>query len=217
MLAVMEKYFHRDDLIARYDKAASSWGARMTDIGYGGAYQDFARAYLTALPANSTICDVGCGVGTFSQAVVNACNIRPNLTLVDPSEHMLAQARQRLSGATGNLACRCETLQSVRMDHRFDVVLAAHVLEHCNDLLSALDCLFSMVAPGGKLLMVINRPHWCQWIIWLRWRHRWFSQVQVQRALQVSAMPKAEIHAFSGGPPKHTSFGYFIQKTQERI
>lgn len=72
--------------------------------------------------------------------------------------------------------------------------------------------LWRLVAPGGTLLMIISRPHWCQWFIWLRWRHRWFAAQKIRAAATSLNIGETEVFRFARGAPKRTSFGYAFFK-----
>lgn len=205
------------NLATLYDKAAPDWGEQVAELGYLNAYGDFARAALPSLRQCMTICDIGTGCGTFALAALKAGILPSNLTLIDPSRKMLAHARQALSGFVPQIASYQTRLEDFQTDHRFDLILGAHVIEHCPKPTRAMAQMFKLLAPGGTLLLIISRPHWCQWLIWLRWRHRWFSENQVRQIAKTASLPDPICHRFTAGPPKRTSFGYVFIRPRERI
>lgn len=89
-------------------------------------------------------------------------------------------------------------MQTFRRDCRFPAVLAAHVVEHFTDPAEALRLLSACLSPAGRLYLVDLRPHWCNWLIWIRFRHRWFSpqtlrRFRIMRALETLATTNAPI------------------------
>ena len=81
-----------------------------------------------------------------------------------------------------------------------DVVLAAHVLEHCDDPLTALAQMRDMLVPGGQLRLVVSKPHWCNAIIWLQWRHRTFQRAEILALVQDAGFEVEQVYAFPSGP-----------------
>lgn len=204
-------------LIRRYDDAAPNWGGKVDALGYQRAYGDFVRQQLLPLNSGSLVCDIGTGSGTFALAALAGGPLPANLTLIDPAAKMLRHACETLAPLANDITCIQTTLEQYQTDQRYDLVLGAHVIEHCPDPVRALQKLYRLLAPGGLLLLVISRPHWCQWLIWLRWRHRWYSETQVGAMAERGGLPVPECHRFTAGPPKRTSFGYKIKRPSERI
>jgi demethylmenaquinone methyltransferase/2-methoxy-6-polyprenyl-1,4-benzoquinol methylase len=159
-------------LTARYDIAAPGWSHKLRALGYDRAYRKFVRPWVLRQGA---VLDVGTGTGSFARAWVEAGG-STDLTLLDLSPQMLRQAGQEMAAA--GLACRLvlSDLDHLAPDRCFDAILAAHAMEHCLDPLAALRQLSDWLCPGGRLLLVVSRPHWCNVLIWLRFRHRWFAE-----------------------------------------
>jgi 2-polyprenyl-3-methyl-5-hydroxy-6-metoxy-1,4-benzoquinol methylase len=91
-------------------------------------------------------------------------------------------------------------------------VLAAHVIEHCDDPEAAFRRFAGWLEPGGRLYLIASKPHWCNWLIWLRFRHRWFSESQVRQAAAAAGICHDLTHVFDAGPPSRTSLGYIFSK-----
>lgn len=199
------------DLITRYDSVAPKWGARISSLGYTQVY----RGLIDQLDFNHTpkrICDVGAGSGTFSNAAISKFHHLDHLTLIEPSAAMLGQACQHLETKTDALEYHQQTLEQFTPTEPFDLTLGAHVIEHCPDPALALRKLFAITADGGALLLVISKPHWCQWLIWLRWRHRWYSKSAIFALATQADLPEPQVFQFSAGPPQRTSLGYIFRK-----
>jgi 2-polyprenyl-3-methyl-5-hydroxy-6-metoxy-1,4-benzoquinol methylase len=196
-------------LARRYDRAAGGWTLRMAAMGYDAAYREFARLAVTLLPLPQSVCDIGCGSGNLSAAVLTEAGGRqPVLTLVDPSCRMLEQAVGRCAQRGVAAQFQHTTLAGAR--GRFEWVIAAHVIEHCPDPAEAFADLTALTQCGGAVLLIISRPHWCQWLIWPLWRHRWFAQGQVLRWAGAAGWTHILTHSFSAGPPSRTSLGYIF-------
>lgn len=137
------------------------------------------------------ICDVGCGSGSFAIAVAQvyggtiAC-----LTLIDPSPRMLTAATNALGPQCGDLMWQKTDLAGAA--RQLDMVLAA------------------LVQPRGHLLLIASQPHWCQWLIWPLWRHRWFTPDQVIGAATRAGLTHHLTHHFAKGPPSRTSLGHLF-------
>jgi len=195
-------------LAARYDNAAPRWTGMVAGLGFHRAYGGFARAAMAPLDNTSRVCDIGTGCGTFALAALDIGASPASLTLVDPAANMLEHACEALAPYATEVLCHQSTLETFQTDQRYNLVLCAHVIEHCADPVQALTKIYRLVAPGGRLLLVISRPHWCQWLIWLRWRHRWYSEARVRDMARSADLPAAVCHRFMDGPPQRTSFGY---------
>lgn len=200
------------NLTNQYDNAARDWTAKLDRSGYLAAYRAFAGHGLRGQRKMKRVCDIGTGCGGLASAFVAAWGPPASLLLVDPSPQMLARAGDTLRDLGRRVSLHCKDIDGFEPGQPMDVVLSAHVIEHCSDPALALARLWSFVAPGGALLLVVSRPHWCQWLIWLRWRHRWFSDRTLRAMASGARMPDPEVYAFSAGPPQRTSRGYVFLK-----
>lgn len=100
--------------------------------------------------------DVGCGTGLYSRGLAKRAGA---IVCLDPSAAMLAQ----LPAGEGLVPVRAslEDLAAgkVGLPHTdFDVVLAKEVLHHATDERAALRALAGLLAPGGRLLLVLLAP-----------------------------------------------------------
>ena len=135
-----------------------------------------------------------------------------DLTLVDPSGAMLAKAQTNLA----SLKVRPKTAKTQLEDFdpavHFQTILAAHVIEHCDDPQAALQRFADWLQPGGTLFLVASKPHWCNWLIWLRFRHRWFKEQQILEMAGNAGFEHSLTYAFQTGPPSYTSLAYIFSK-----
>lgn len=189
---------------ATYNSAASKWSAKLRSLGYDRAYREFLHPH--ARPRGPVL-DIGTGSGLFALAWVAVGGSR-DLTLLDASPRMLDEAAAEMGAA--DLTCRLvlSDIDSFTPAERFDTILAAHVLEHCSDPQATMRRFAGWLRPGGQLLLAVSRPHWCNVLIWLRFRHRWFAADEIQRLGCQAGLQHLNTHRFVAGPPRHTSLGY---------
>lgn len=103
-----------------------------------------------AAARRARVLDVGAGTGNWLEAHARALGDRVELVGVDPSEPMLARARQKLSGVPLVVAS-AEALPFP--DRSFDYVVSRFAFHHFTDKPRALDELTRVVAPGGALML----------------------------------------------------------------
>lgn len=198
------------DLTRRYDRAAGIWGDKMRTLGYYDAYLGFLSSSVPREDPKARVLDIGCGSGAFAEAWAAIHGPAPQITLLDPSAPMLDRAIAALS-QRGLTPARAEALlgdYAAGGPAPFDHLLAAHILEHCPDPGAALAEMRSLARPGAKLWLVASKPHWCNAIIWLQWRHRTFQPDEVADLLSGAGWSLEAEYAFPSGPPSRTSRGY---------
>lgn len=203
-------------LESRYDGAASWWHEKIRELGYRSAYEDLVRRAFEGQVASS-VADIGTGSGDLAASYCSIVGAPERLALIDSSAAMLSQAIATVTDAQtvpGKLDTIHSSLETLKADAQFELVLCAHVIEHCEDPQGALQSIAQHIEPGGKALLVVSRPHWCQWVIWLRWQHRWFSSSQVERMAQVAGLKVLRKFQPCFGPPSRTSMGYLVHKAR---
>ncbi|MGR3722909.1 class I SAM-dependent methyltransferase [Abyssibius alkaniclasticus] len=193
-------------LSRRYDRAANRWQAKMDRFGFGPAYRHMLGQ--VALPARPLVAlDAGTGCGTFAGAALDFGLSFAQLDLLDPSARMLAHASEMV-GARAPLRCFATDIASHEPAACYDLILCAHVVEHCADPVATLAQLRAMLAPGGTLLLAVSKPHWCSLIVFLRWRHRCFEPAEMRGLLARAGFETTRGHPFPSGVPSRVSHGY---------
>lgn len=197
-------------LTDRYDRAASQWGDKMRVLGYYDAYLGFLSAPGLRSGPNLRVIDVGCGTGSFASAHVAVNGAPASLHLLDPSARML-DAAARSVARHGVEAVKVQGVLGADLP-KGDEVLAAHVLEHCPDPLVGLQQLHDLLTESGRLRIVLSKPHWCNAIIWLQWRHRTFNENDIADLFQAAGLRIEHSYAFPSGPPSRTSRGIVARR-----
>ncbi|MXU65303.1 class I SAM-dependent methyltransferase [Oceanomicrobium pacificus] len=201
-------------LVRRYDRAADAWRRTVTRLGYARAYGQFVSAAdrAGALAPGGAVADIGTGAGDFALAYAQQAARPGPLTLVDPSRPMLDQARATLSACALPVTCRQGALGDGWVGSAgFDTLLCAHVIEHLPDTGAALRHLRMLLHPGGTLLLVASKPHWCNALVWMRWQHRTLRPDDLVAELGAAGFSDVTVHPFASGPPSRTSMGYIAR------
>ena len=189
-----------------YDVVAPRWGDKMRALGYYDGYLGFLSEQRRHRDGDLRVIDVGAGTGSFAEAWVAINGPPRELVLLEPSSAMLerGQAALRRRGAEPLLV---KALLGETELAPSDEVLAAHVIEHCPDPLLALRQMRDLLLPGGRLHLVVSKPHWCNAIIWLQWRHRTFQRAEILMLIEKAGLDIERVYCFPSGPPSRTSRG----------
>ncbi|MEV6262567.1 trifunctional class I SAM-dependent methyltransferase/NUDIX hydrolase/VOC family protein [Streptomyces sp. NPDC051784] len=111
----------------------------------------WAHRMETWLPtARSAVLDLGCGTGSLSLLVAGQGH---RVTAVDRSPRMTELARAKLAG-TGSEVLVGDAAYPPVGKQRFDVILARHVVWLLPDPAAVLRHWFSLLRPGGRLLLI---------------------------------------------------------------
>ncbi len=198
-IRVERRPLHPEALAEAYDRAAPRW-TRLTDrLGYGRSYERLfegliRRQTLGADAALLRVLDCGVGTGSFSLALARAWRKPMALTAVDLSPAMLAaaEARIRAAGLHARLleACVCALPFA---DASFDLVVAAHVLEHLPDPVEALAEIRRVLRPGGQVVACITRHSWLGAYIQAKWRTHRLTREQADRWLCQAGLEPAPV------------------------
>lgn len=197
--------FGPQELSALYDRAAHSWQDGIDKLGFEAAYAHLVKSALPDLDPSARILDAGCGTGSFSQAVRLGTAHTGPLTLLDPSARMLGLAARQFPGAR----CQKGAIGDTQAPGApFDLILCAHVIEHCDDAQTALRWLRDQLAPKGRLVLAISRPHWCTALVRWRWGHASYRPEEVLDMLRQTGFSAPRAIRFPSGPPSRLSCGY---------
>lgn len=142
---------------------------------------------LTGLGRHSRVLDAGIGGGDLSLALADQLVMLPELHGVDLSPRMLALARRRLASlGQQNLSARLRLATIGNLPYpsqTFDLVMCAHVLEHCESLQVPVNELMRVLKPGGVLILVTSRAHPLNLVQGVRWGFRPIKPERMQEVL----------------------------------
>jgi methionine biosynthesis protein MetW len=120
------------------------------------------------IPSGARVLDVGCGEGTLSKVLSDACHAEVLGLEPDPARAECAMARGL------NVRVVCFDRELVRDLGRFDIVLFADVLEHLANPQTALLLSHEVLKGGGAVIASIpNVAHWSVRADLLRGRFRY--------------------------------------------
>ncbi|MDD9921694.1 MAG: methyltransferase domain-containing protein [Boseongicola sp.] len=178
-LSVDRSPFEPEALAGHYDQMSEDWHNIIDRHGFASAYADMiARVMRHPLyrqdQPSLRVLDAGVGTGAMSLAFREKVDAHLHLDAVDISQGMLQQAKARLEhpNTTLNLG-QFDLVALPYQDNTFDVILAAHVIEHLPDPQIALAELCRVLKPGGILICSITRASFVGALVQLMWRtHR---------------------------------------------
>jgi SAM-dependent methyltransferase len=201
-----------DRLLARYDREAAGWHRRITRLGYVAAYQALAAeaAALGWFAGNVPLRLLDAGAGTGALALALGTRLPPGsiIELLEPSAAMRRAAIRNLAACGLPVFAIAGTLEALPAAASYDMVGAAHLIEHLPGTDVALRGLRQVLRPGGRLVLVVSRPHWCSRLVQLRWRHRIPDDAEVTEAMRGAGFAEPRLLGFPAGPPWRTSRAY---------
>jgi SAM-dependent methyltransferase len=205
------------DLRRLYNAVAPVWHSKIALLGYGDAYRAAIAALIPACRHPLRVMDVGCGAGSFARAYVQERGQIEVLTLVDPAVDMLHEAEACLVGDAGEVVVLNRSIDALPNFPSQDIILCAHVLDHCAGPVRAIRALGASLAPRGAIVLIVTKPHWCNWLIWPAWRHKSYRPSQIHEAVVAAGLTCPRDMGFADGPPRRTSHAYLITHTEPEI
>ena len=164
------------ELTRRYDAAARNWARTVHRFQLEAAYRELliesgAPAALARAGVKAHALDCGVGSGSLSIALSRILPKQIAHHGIDMSGEMLATAdvAMRQAGLSSTLK-QADILSIPYADQSFDVVMAAHVLEHLPEPRRALIEMTRVLKPGGLLFVCMTRRSFFGALIQVRWR-----------------------------------------------
>jgi demethylmenaquinone methyltransferase/2-methoxy-6-polyprenyl-1,4-benzoquinol methylase len=178
-ISVQRRALSPAELSLAYDREAAGWDRTIHRLGFDEAYAAMLRRALPeALTAGDReplqVLDAGMGTGELSVALSKAKADPIAFHGIDISPGMLNEADCHLRDRGIEADLRLGDVQDLPYeDGAFDLVMAAHVLEHLADPQRALAEMVRVLKPGGMLLACLTRRSSLGMYIHLKWRtHR---------------------------------------------
>jgi SAM-dependent methyltransferase len=123
---------------------------------------------------DDVVLEIGCGPGTWTKLVLGSVK---KLVAVDISSKMIKQARKNAPGAEFHI---CDAMD-INLKQKFDKIFSVRMIEYVYKKEKFLRLLYSMLKPGGRLVIITkSRP--CLWDI--------TSRSEWQRKVNSSVMKK---------------------------
>ncbi|MEO9823881.1 MAG: class I SAM-dependent methyltransferase [Paracoccaceae bacterium] len=166
----------RTDLASRYDAVSGKWARTARRFRLNAAYCEPLLAShvvidLMQLEPKARVLDCGVGNGSLSIALNSLMKGPVDFHAIDTSAEMLVQAKSMMQHAGLDPHLQQADVQSLPYeDQSFDVVMAAHVLEHLPDPQIALAEMVRVLKPGGMVFLCVTRPSLFGALVQLLWR-----------------------------------------------
>ncbi|WP_187429675.1 2-methoxy-6-polyprenyl-1,4-benzoquinol methylase, mitochondrial [Roseobacter fucihabitans] len=172
------------DLASRYDAVSGKWARTARRFQLNTAYQEPLLTSqvvieLMQIEPKAQILDCGVGNGSLSIALDSIKKGPIDFHAIDTSAEMLVQAKSVMQYA--GLAPRLQQADVMSLpyeDQSFDVVMAAHVLEHLPNPQRALTEMVRVLKPGGMVFLCVTRPSLFGVVVQLLWRTRAITEQQ---------------------------------------
>lgn len=119
------------------------------DGPFDNAMRDYMMRSLKPHLRPGKALEMGCFNGAFSVCLAETFD---DLTVVDAVDSFLDNVRRRLGGRARTV---CSLFEEFDTAERFDSIFIVHVLEHLRDPVAVLRKAKSLLAPGGRLFLVV--------------------------------------------------------------
>lgn len=225
------------ELSNRYDGLAARWDNTLDKFDTADAYRIIlSRAlpsqYILGSETIPRVLDCGTGTGAFLSAYADATGNQSELHGIDISSAMLEKAEEVLTqqGQTAEFR-QGEVTDLPYPDAHFDVVLAAHVVEHTTYPHDTLAEMYRVLKPDGYLIVCVTRESAFGRAIQFKWRTHvvdetratdWlkkagFKSIKALRALSVKHFDKMSIACVSQKPESKSQLKNRQMKEVEHV
>lgn len=157
------------------DKDYDHWHVEKGDYNDDNSlWHNFSKYALTQHDlSGSKILEIGCGRGGFSAYLEKNSDKSTEIFACDYSEQALEIAKKRFGYSSKKLKWKTEDIQNISFPSKyFDVVISCETIEHVPNPIKALEELYRVLKPGGKLILTCPNYFnlfgiWCfyRWLI----------------------------------------------------
>jgi ubiquinone/menaquinone biosynthesis C-methylase UbiE len=175
-ILISRRVLSTTDLASRYDAVSDKWARTARRFRLNAAYCEPLLAShvvigLMQVEPKARVLDCGVGNGSLSIALDRLMKGPIDFHAIDTSAEMLGRAKSVMQHAGLNPHLQQADVMSLPYeDQSFDVVMAAHVLEHLPDPQRALAEMVRVLKPGGTVFLCVTRPSIFGAMIQLLWR-----------------------------------------------
>ena len=200
-----------DQLAEIYDAAAPWWHRRMERFGHIRAYGRLIQELRTDrvlghLTDGSPVLDCGIGTGAFSVALADSLGMTPRVSGVDLAPEMVQRASQRLERRGIKGVVRPADMRLLPFaDETFDLVMAAHVLEHLPNPIVGIEDMVRTLRPGAPLLLSVTRSGLPGMLLQLRWRNGSFRPQTVVEMMTEAGLMDCRVYRYPPSLSRWTS------------
>lgn len=206
------------ELARRYDRMAPRWGRLVARLGYQRAYHRlfsalFAQHLNPQRDSPIDVLDCGVGTGSYASALHDAAPVPVNLSAIDLSPAMVKAAEQHFLMRDIEADVRCGNIEVLPFaDRSFDVIIAAHVLEHLPDATIALKEMHRVLRPGGWLVASMTRRSLLGTYVQTKWRTHCVTEGTSVKWLSAAGFEIKPTNIEIGGAYSRTSMTCVGQK-----
>lgn len=211
------------ELAERYDRMAAKWSHLTGRLGYPQAYERLWKQFINkanlippAYPLR--LLDCGVGTGSFALAFARAWDAPVCVDAVDVSDMMIEQARQRFRQEGCEASILCADVRALPYsNNQFDLVMAAHVLEHLPDPVAALKEMRRTLKPGGWLMLCLTRESTLGNYVQLKWRTHRLTPERGESWLNAAGLDAERMNLASSGWFRQTSIACVGRKPAQPL
>ncbi|OWY65539.1 SAM-dependent methyltransferase [cyanobacterium TDX16] len=210
-ISIQRLWPDRERLTQMYNTAAPHWQRQLHLLGYDRAYVKLFQilqqsGVLEHLKDDSLVCDCGIGTAAFCLALTKTVPFKLNVIGVDISSQMLEQADRLLSQAGVSHKVSQSDVNTLPFhDNTFDLVIAAHLLEHLPNPTGGLQEMVRVLRPEAPLILAVTRPGLLGFSIQWHWGNGCLARKNLVEMLTATGLSDIRFYPFTCGLSRWTS------------